>query len=33
MPGGLIGGPFFDVDIALGKPVCLTVAGSGGRPA
>ncbi|HQH00885.1 MAG TPA: hypothetical protein PLW56_10230 [Smithellaceae bacterium] len=22
-----IGGPFFDVDIALGKPVCLTVAG------
>ena len=24
---GCIGGPFFDVDIALGKPVCLTVAG------
>jgi len=23
----VIGGPFFDVDIALGKPVCLTVAG------
>jgi glycerol-3-phosphate dehydrogenase (NAD(P)+) len=23
-----IGGPFFDVDIALGKPVCLTVAGA-----
>ena len=23
-----IGGPFFDVDIALGKPVCLTVAGN-----
>ena len=23
-----IGGPFFDVDIALGKPVCVTVAGS-----
>lgn len=23
-----IGGPFFDVDIALGRPVCLTVAGS-----
>lgn len=22
-----VGGPFFDVDIALGKPVCLTVAG------
>jgi len=24
---GCIGGPFFDVDIALGNPVCLTVAG------
>ncbi len=24
---GIIGGPFFDVDIALGNPVCLTVAG------
>ena len=23
-----IGGPFFDVDIALGKPVCLTIAGN-----
>ena len=23
-----IGGPFFDVDIALGRPVCLTIAGS-----
>lgn len=25
-----IGGPFFDVDIALGRPVCLTVAGKRG---
>jgi glycerol-3-phosphate dehydrogenase (NAD(P)+) len=25
-----IGGPFFDMDIALGKPVCLTIAGSKG---
>jgi len=24
---GCIGGPFFDMDIALGNPVCLTVAG------
>ncbi|PKN51411.1 MAG: hypothetical protein CVU55_12310 [Deltaproteobacteria bacterium HGW-Deltaproteobacteria-13] len=24
---GCIGGPFFDIDIALGNPVCLTVAG------
>ncbi len=23
-----MGGPFFDIDIALGKPVCLTIAGS-----
>lgn len=25
-----VGGPFFDVDVALGKPVCLTVAGPKG---
>lgn len=24
-----MGGPFFDIDIALGRPVCLTIAGSG----
>ncbi len=24
-----IGGPFFDVDVALGKPVCVTLAGNG----